>query len=144
MKEKLLFFFLFWFFTYQRHSKRRAACMCYTWYTSWYIPISQEFDKKEKLRTNSSYRKIFKACEMHNSVQGTENGRKIFVRAAVYKNMCNFNTLIGVSKLYNVWHQVFTQTQKASVDLDRFRHSFPVNQNECPEHRFGFEWFNCK
>ena len=79
--------------------------MCYTWYTSWYIPISQEFGKKEKLSTDSSCRKIFKACEMHNSVQRTENGRKIFIRAAVCKNICNFDTLIGMSELYNVWHQ---------------------------------------
>jgi len=37
---------------------------------------------------------------MHNSVHRTENGRKIllFIRAAVYKNICNYNTLIGVSE----------------------------------------------
>ena len=58
-----------------------------------------EFDKEGKVCTDSSYRKIFKTCEMHNSVQRTENERKIFIRAAVYKNRCSYNILIEVSEI---------------------------------------------
>ena len=58
-----------------------------------------EFDKEGKVCTDSSYRKIFKTCEMHNSVQRTENERKIFIRAAVYKNRCSYNILIEVLEI---------------------------------------------
>ena len=55
--------------------------------------------KEGKVCTDSSYRKIFKTCEMHNSVQRTENEKKIFIRAAVYKNRCSYNILIEVSEI---------------------------------------------
>ena len=57
--------------------------------------------KREKCAQIAAIEKFSKR-EMHNSVQRTENERKIFIRAAIYKNRCSYNILIEVSEIQDV------------------------------------------